>query len=140
MNRLVYLLGCIVFFSISATAQSAESWTTYSDLEQVKIEYRTNQCNFSSGVEADFYFIKLTNKTVEEVTITFRLEYYYNGECTTCHNDEYVYTFKIPASGSLEPTCDLSNDNARLAVIKEYLNRDFGYPLDKFEITNIQIQ
>lgn len=141
MNQVVKVVGVIAFFLCPSLmfAQSANSWTVYQDLPAVKIDYTTQQCG--SDVITEFNFIRLTNKTSNSISVSFKVEYYYNGSCTTCGTNEYQFTFDLPANGFLMPSCDdLTTPNGRLAIIKRYVNRNFGHPLDRFELTNIIVQ
>ena len=143
MNRALQYVGLFLIVCCPAflIAQTSETWTTYRDLDAVKIDYTTQECTGqNSGVITEFNFVRLTNKTANQVTITFKIEYYYNGSCTTCSNDEYRFTFVLPPNGILVPDCSLTGEAAKLAIIKRYVNRNFGYPLDRFELTNITVQ
>ncbi len=122
-------------------AQSSESYKLYKDLDAVKIDYTTQQCTNNADVISEFHFLRLTNKTNAPVSISFRVEYYYNGSCSTCSNDEYQFSFNIPANGSITTDCaSLSTSTGRLAVINKYVNKNYGPPLDKFELSNIVVR
>jgi hypothetical protein len=140
MSRALQLLGLLLIFSFPTviSAQSDQIWTNYRDLEAVRIDYTTQQC--TKDITTEFYFIQLTNKTSNPITVSFRIEYYYNGACSTCSNDEYRFTFRIPANGSIMPDCALDSDAAHLAIIKRYVDRNYGAPLDRFELSNITVQ
>lgn len=141
MSKTLKFVGLIILFVFPTfiMAQSSNSWTYYKDLDAVKIDYTTQQCGEEPGVITEFNFIKLTNKTSNPISVSFKLECYYNGSCSTCGNEEYVFNFEIPANGSVVPDCSLTSPNSGLAVIKRYVNRNFGYPLDRFELTNIVV-
>ena len=127
----------ILISSGSVMGQTSDSWTLYRELDAVKIEYTTEQCG--DDVITEFNFIKLTNKTSQPVSVTFKIEYYYNGTCTTCTNEEYRFTFALPANGSIQADCSLSSNTGRLAIIKRYVNRNYGHPLDRFELSDIVV-
>lgn len=141
MSRILKFAGLITLFIFPTflMAQSSNSWTNYKDLDAVKIDYTTQQCGEEPEVITEFNFIKLTNKTSNPISVSFKIEYYYNGSCTTCGNEEYAFNFAIPSNGSVVPDCSLTSPNSALAVIKRYVNRSFGYPLDRFELTNIVV-
>ncbi len=123
------------------TQINAQEYKMYKELPELTIDYRTENCGAEPNLISEFHFIRLTNKTAEAITVSFKIEPYINGNCTTCHNDEYYFTFEIPANSSITSYCDqLQEKNGNLALVSKYLNRDFGSDLDKFEITNISIR
>lgn len=144
MNRALKIVGLFILFASPTfiIAQSLTSaWTTYRDLDAVKIDFTTQRCGEEPNVITEFYFLQLTNKTANPVSISFRLEYYYNNVCSTCNDDKYIYSFDLPANGSIVPDCNtLTSTAGALAVIKRYVNRNFGSPLDRFELSNIVVR
>lgn len=121
------------------SAQSSDSWTLYRDLDAVKIDYQLQQCG--TDVITEFNFVRLTNKTNKPILVSFKIEYYYNGSCSTCGTNEYQFTFSLAPNESIMPSCgDLSSPNGRLAIINKYVNRNYGHPLDRFELSNIIVQ
>jgi hypothetical protein len=140
MSKVIRFVSTIVGFFCAqfGIAQSSEVWTTYRDMPAAKIEYTIHQCG--SDVITEFYFLKLTNKTAQSIDISFKIEYYYNGSCSTCGTNEYQFTFTVPANGFLMPDCNLTSSEGRLAIIKRYVNRNYGHPLDRFELSNIIVQ
>ena len=142
MNQALKFVGLLII-SISPvfiTAQSLQTWTSYRDLDAVKIDFTTEECGESSAIITEYYFIKLTNKTTHPIFVSFRIEYYYNNICSTCGNDEYRFTFEIPANGTMIPDCSLTGPTARLAVVKRFVNKTYGTPLDRFELSDITVQ
>lgn len=142
MNKLFVLVFGLTFSLLSSINLSAQSYTTYADLEAVKIDYTTQLCGEEPNTVTEFNFLRLTNKTTIPVVISFKIEYYYNGACTTCSTSEYQFTFKLAPNEVISSNCsNLFDENTgRLAIIKTYVNRNFGHPLDRFELTNITVQ
>jgi len=142
----LYTIGTFIFFvfcSLSAAAQNAHgsSWSVYKDLDQVKIEQKVTTCSPQGSTDShEYVFLKLTNKTSQPIHVTFRIESYFNGACTTCTNDEYVFTFNVPANGSVEPSCSLNGTNDRLAVYVKSLTQPNYSQFTKFELSEITIQ
>jgi hypothetical protein len=143
MNRAFVLVG-LFFVAVCPTflmAQHSPTYTTYSDLDAVKIDYTVQLCGEEPNTITEFNMLRLTNKTDHAITVSFKIEYYYNGICTTCNTNEYQVSFNLPANGTLSPDCtSLSGPAGHLALIKKYINRNFGQPLDRFELTNILVQ
>lgn len=140
MNQALRLAGLLLII-FCPTFLVAQSYTTYTDLDAVKIDYTTQQCGEDPNTITEFNFIRLTNKTDQAITVGFKIEYYYGGVCTTCSTSEYNVSFKLPANGAVTTDCSgISGDNGYLAIIKKYINRNYGQPLDRFELTNITVQ
>lgn len=107
----------------------------------MKIDYLVESCGEEPNTISEFNFIRLTNKTNADINVSFKIEYYYNGNCTTCGDDGYLVNYRIPANSSISTNCnELSGQYGKLAVINKYKNRNYGSPLDKFEISNIEIK
>jgi hypothetical protein len=140
MNRVLRLAG-LFLIAVCPTFLMAQSYTTYTDLAAVKIDYITEQCGEEPNTVTEFNFIRLTNKTDQMITVGFKIEYYYDGVCTTCGTSEYQVSFKVPANNSVSTDCSsLSGAYGHLGIINKYINRNYGHPLDRFELTNITVQ
>jgi len=140
MKRILYLIGLVAVISCPL-AINAQTYNTYKELPEVKIDYTVQQCGAEPNVISEMNFIRLTNKTTREISVSFKIEYYYNGVCTTCNTGEYFVTYKIAANQSITTDCDnLGGGYGNLGIIKRYVNRNFGHPLDRFELTNISVQ
>ncbi len=141
MNRALKTVGLIILSVCPIFIQAQSStWTNYRDLDAVKIDYILQNCGEEPNTITEFYFIRLTNKTENPINVSFKLEYYYNGVCSTCGNEEYVFNLLVPANGSIMPDCaSLTTTNGHLAVVKRYVNRNYGSPLDRFELSNIAV-
>src|SRR5689334_19916121 len=104
MNRALRLVG-LFLIAACPTLIMAQSYTTYTDLDAVKIDYITEQCGQDPNTVTEFNFIRLTNKTNQMITVGFKVEYYYNGTCSTCNTNEYQFSYKVPANGSVSTDC-----------------------------------
>lgn len=136
IKRLIF--GAMLFVGFQLNAQQ---YQLIQDLPEVTFDYQTQTCGAEPEIIFEMHFLRLTNKTNQEITVKFRVEYYYDGNCTTCNNSEYYHTFKIPANTSISTDCNsLREQYGHLGIISKYLNRDFGADLEKFEITNISVE
>lgn len=142
MKKTLLILSFMVglFQAQTIVAQASDNYTLYREFDAVKIDYSTQQCTNNADVITEFHFLRLKNKTNNPIVVSFKIEYYYNGSCTTCGNNEYFFSFEIPANEVLTTDCNLEAPNARLAIISKYVNRSFGSPLERFELSNITVQ
>jgi hypothetical protein len=140
----VYAFSTLALFLLTAMGLSAQSssWSGYKDLDKVKIEQKVTSCtNPNTQDSFEYTFLKLTNKTAQPIQVTFRIESYFNGNCTTCSNDEYVFTFNVPANSSIEPSgCAFTSQNDRLAIFRKNLNKPNYSVFDRFELSGIIVQ
>lgn len=139
--RKICFLALFLALHLSAPAQnSGLNWQVYQDEESYRIEQANTHCsNLGNGtVSADYIFLKLTNKTTKEITLSFQVEAYYDEKCRTC-NSEFYYSFEIPAKKSIEPNCKW--ENGQLAIIKNYVS-GLNDPsrFTKLQLTNITVK
>lgn len=139
--RKIFYMTFFSFFLIVVKSNAQSSWTLHQDLDKIKIEKKISQCTYEgSDVTLEYIFLKMTNKTSNEVRVSFHLDSYFNGQCRTCGSTEYDFVFKIPANGSIEPVCQFKNDLDKLAVFVKNVNRPNYSTFDKFEINNLVVE
>lgn len=123
---------------------SQSSWHSLQTVNQVQIEYSDPvSCSFTdANSQAEYIFLKVSNLTNNAVTVSFRVDWYSTGAiCATCANDEYKYTFKIPANGVISADCNFPlTGMSKLAVFKKFTGRPNKIEFEKFEITNIIVE
>lgn len=137
------ITAALLSFNLASFAQNSQQWSLYQDLEDVKIEQKISQCQYQGSDDASEYtFLKLTNKTQSELFVTFKIEIFYNGSCTTCSNDEYLFTFHLMPGQSMEPDCSFKNDeNGHLAIyMRQVKNPSKTSVFTKFQLSNINVQ
>lgn len=121
----------------------AQTWSTYQETDQIKIEYSENECSpAGNDITAKFYVFKVTNKTANEISVSWNLQAYFNDQCRTCNNPEYNFTFVVSANGFVQGTCGVSA-NPALNIFKEWINNRHiknNEKLTKFELINIRVQ
>ena len=66
-------------------------WVTYIENEEVILEIKRSDCYVNSGLDKQYFLIRVTNKTQNAVNVNWVMELFYNGDCKTCGIDEYVW-------------------------------------------------
>lgn len=126
------------------TIQAQTNWHNQFTSSQIQIDYSdVTNCSFSDGsVQAEYIFLKVSNLTNQPVHVSFRIDTYYTGlGCVTCNNDEYKYSFQIPANGNIAADCNFtSTGQSDLAIFKKFITRINKREFEKFEITGITIE
>lgn len=138
-----WILAFMLCTGIRGMAQNS-SWTNYYESSDILISYSADvQCNYGDPLSnATYIFIKVTNKTSSPITLKYLMEVYYQGEgCVTCNNDEYNYSLKIPANGSVEAGCDYPDKGlSKLAIFKKYTDKPNRRILERFELTHLTVE
>lgn len=120
----------------------SNSWQVYTNHSDVKVEYKFSECDFNSGLDKELLIFKVTNKTSEEITLTWHIELYYGGSCNTCaYPSEYTRQVTIPANGEVEGTCT-PYTNEPLNVFSKFIDPNYtkgSEALHKFKLGNLTI-
>lgn len=141
----ITLILLLNFFALNTNVlQGQSTWHNQYTSSQIQIDYSdATNCSFSDGaVQAEYIFLKITNLTTHTVKVSFRVDVYYVGTgCGTCNNDEYLYSFNVPASGVIQADCNFTTTGmSKLAVFKKFLSKTNYREFEKFEITGITIE
>lgn len=95
-----------------------------------------------NGIHQRFYNLQLINTTELPVTISWNIDTWYNGTCTTCgkaKTAENTYSVQLEPSASVEGSCDKDAIKGLKVYIKE-INLNKSSVLSKFEISNFNVQ
>lgn len=130
-------------FCISASTLTFGQKITSTSLGSPEVIYQENgvtissklvECNNSSRNEImNFKMLSIQNANNTPVSIKVKHEFYYDGECRTCPNDEYNFTYTLDANETKESNC-YQDINPRLAVFSSMKD---GYIKEK--LTDIKL-
>jgi hypothetical protein len=99
MKLSLTILSCC-FFGFGLNAQK--------NIESNGIKISTKQINChipSEGYESDLIQLTIENLSNSEKTVSYRFELFYDGVCSTCETDEYVYSQTLQAHEVLVGEC-----------------------------------
>lgn len=129
-----FLFLSVFFLSISF---AQEKTGVLAETDDVKIEAKELVCKSMQGFDLLFQGLEFTNKTAEEINITYNFEVWHSDICQTCGGDHgSIRNITIPASSTIEATCkDIYNSD--LTVLDHSLTDNPAAP--KVKLTEIVI-
>jgi len=123
---------------VNMTPTSA--WNTYNETSQLKIEYKVVDCTYNSnGLAQRNVLLRYTNKTSNQLDVSWYLELYFDGQCQNCNSSssEYDFSITLAPNASFEGACDLQHRYNRKLFVK-HTNLPNNSELTNFQLTNLQ--
>ena len=141
-------LFTISLLLLSFTALSNESkWNLIFQSDEVTIETKSHNCDFSDAYDQEFIFLRITNLTDSSLTLSYYLELWYDNKCINCENKklEYEKSFKLSAREKIISDClNKSNESKIFVKFSLPLSKMPGVnkivKLTKFELKNISLK
>ena len=132
--------------SFNATAIESK-WQILHQNDEVIIETKNYNCDFSDAYDQEFIFLKITNLTESSLTLKYSLKLWYDNECINCDSSkpEYEKLFKLNPKETITSNCYERLNQSKIFV-------KFSMPLEKmpgvnkivkltnFEINNIRVE
>lgn len=113
-------------------------WREYFQNDQVKIETNTQTCsNAQAGTSNNYILLRISNKTNQEVEVSFFKELWYNDVCSNCNGgDEAKTSIVLKANETVEGSC-----TSGLKELKIFHSMPNGSKrtLNKFDIKNVTV-
>jgi len=122
----------ISFILLSFTALSNESkWNLIYQSDEVTIETKNQNCDFSDAYDQEFIFLRITNLTDSSLTLSYYLELWYDNDCINCENKnpEFEKFFKLNAKEIITSDCFNKSNESKIFV-------RFSLPLSKMPGVN----
>ena len=123
---------------VDASDINHSTWTTHVDNQNLKIELKRADCAINSGLDQQYIFVRLTNKTQNAMSLEWDMELYYNDDCKTCGVDEYHWNYQLAPSQTVEGECTLDADK-RVRLFTKFLNYPNNSELTGFKFNNLTI-
>tara|TARA_B100000575_G_scaffold289791_1_gene292226 strand:- start:304 stop:762 length:459 start_codon:yes stop_codon:yes gene_type:complete len=141
-------LFTISLLLLSFTALSNESkWNLIFQSDEVTIETKSHNCDFSDAYDQEFIFLRISNLTDSSLTLSYYLELWYDNKCINCENKklEYEKSFKLSAREKIISDClNKSNESKIFVKFSLPLSKMPGVnkivKLTKFELKNISLK
>ena len=136
------------FILLSFSALSNESkWSLIYKSDEVTIETKSHNCEFSDAYDQEFIFLRITNLHDSSLTLSYYLELWYDNDCINCENKkpEYEKSFNLNARETTISDCSYKSNESKIFV-------KFSLPLSKmpgvnkivkltnFELKNISLK
>ena len=125
-----------------ATANiSSFDWTTYAENSEVKVEVKRTDCYVNSGLDKQYFLIRFTNKTHNDVSISWNMELFYNNDCKTCGIGEYLWQIDIAPNGTAVGDCQVGSLN-KLRMFSKFIDANYSSndELTGFQFKNLTVQ
>ena len=119
----------------------SNSWNTYSETNQLKIEYKVVDCTYNSdGLAQRNVLLKYTNKTGNQLDVSWSLELYFDGQCQTCNitSGEYDFAISLSPNSTYEGACNLEHQYDRKLFVR-HTNLSNNMELTNFQLANLQV-
>lgn len=122
---------------IDVTTKKPTKWSTYIDLQNLKVEYKFVNCDPSMGFDQELLILRFTNKSDEGLAVSWHAQQYYGGNCKTCDSpDEYGFSINLAPDDTQEGSCEL--ESARELIIFSKFT-DINYHGDATPLTSFQL-
>ena len=139
-STIIAVTVLLIFLAPKVNAQENE-WKLHKKVNGIQIYEKTTECHDEkNGLHQEMILLKFVNTTSQDFEMTWTLETWYDGECTTCHdpdNPEYQFSAKVKAGESIQGTCDI-REGKTLRIFKGFLNKENTSTLTKFDLKNIE--
>src|SRR5690606_8399278 len=111
ISGFVALAGLVMGSAFFSQAHAQTAWNTIASNAKVEIQESVQTCNYdySPMDNGEVVILRVRNKTNASVNVSFRMDVYYNDQCVTCGNDEYVFKATLPANGVITGSCQAEN-------------------------------
>tara|TARA_Y100001934_G_C12311537_1_gene755185 strand:+ start:1126 stop:1584 length:459 start_codon:yes stop_codon:yes gene_type:complete len=150
MRGFLRLILAVAFLSSSATCifsmNNSTDWLIYLENEEVTIEYKKTDCNFSEQFDQEYIIFKITNHLDKSIIINWRQELWYDNDCINCESisEEYIKKISLESKQTMTGNCS-RNDALRIfskfiEELKDMPGVDRITELTKFDLKNITIQ
>ena len=111
----------VLFFSFSLSAQqdniviTEEQSSVIFEDQMISIEGTLTECdNKTQGIDNSYVILKITNKTQQTRSFKIQQDLFYDGVCSTCNSDEYLFTFTLAPGQVLKGNCYENNQKLKL--------------------------
>ena len=132
MNFIAYLT---LFLFQSATPD----WQVYKSTPEADVYFRNEACHDeANGIHREYVLLKFVNKTDHKLKLSWQLERYEAGTCTTCNKNEYAYSLTMEPHQTLEADC--ASKDRELKVFVKHLDLPNPKAFSKFELSGFSAE
>ncbi|MDG1330908.1 MAG: hypothetical protein P8P74_01150 [Crocinitomicaceae bacterium] len=120
---------------------TSSGWEMYAENQEVKVELKRSDCYLNSGLDKQYFLIRITNKTQNNVSVSWEMDLFYNNDCKTCGIGEYEWQIDLGPSGSAEGLCANGSDN-EMRMFSKFIDANYSSndELTGFQFSNLTVQ
>ncbi len=149
--KYILSLACLVF-ALTALSQvtthfvstddiNSTNWVSYVDNQQFSIEFKRTDCDLNSGLDQQYFFVRITNKTQIEINLSWEMDLFYNSTCNTCGDGEYQWQYTLAPHESVEGDCAIGAEK-KLRLFSKFIDANYigNSELTGFQFSNLTIE
>lgn len=127
-----------IFTTSVVFGQESNIWEKHTLNEFFEISTQKINCtNPSQGINKEYLFLKIANKSNESLTLTYKVEKWYNG--VNSNSDEgNQYTIKLSPGESVEGSCE-NYRNGKLAIFSKMTGTSNARKLTNYTIIPLSV-
>jgi hypothetical protein len=127
--------------TINLIDNHSTTWRTYFENDQVRIEYKSADCDPAMGYDFEQVNLKFINKTSIKLDLNWHIHLYYDKKCLTCNYPmEYARTIRLIGNETLEGDCKRETiDELKLFSKFNDVNYSKGAILTSFQLSSFTI-
>ncbi|MDG1331459.1 MAG: hypothetical protein P8P74_03970 [Crocinitomicaceae bacterium] len=126
---------------VATSTLNSFDWTTYAENSELKVEVKRTDCYVNSGLDKQYFLIRLTNRTHSDVTISWNMDLFYNNDCKTCGIGEYLWQIDLTPNAAIVGDCQVGSLN-KLRMFSKFIDANYSSndELTGFHFKNLTIQ
>ena len=103
MRHLLYTLAVLILsttLGFSNTQISEDDWVVYFENDKCIIKHKIQNCKYEDFFNQEYIILELTNKTNDQLEVSWNEERWYDNICSNCEQDteEYRKTTMVDAN------------------------------------------
>jgi len=136
----VFAFGQVATNHVETDDVTSSAWYLYLDNPDVKIELKRADCAINTGLDQQYIFVRLTNRTQSNITLNWEMDMFYNDDCLTCGVGEYEWNYTLEPSQVVEGECTLDADK-RLRLFSKFIDPNYtnNSELTGFKFSNLTL-
>lgn len=138
-NLPLITLFVLFFVPLNVTAQETVDVEIIYEDELTTISVRPHDCiSEKNGTAKTYLLLELSNRSDAEISISFKKNLWYDGECVSCNSssDEFTITEQLSSGQSISGGCDSNN---QLRIFVKMIELKGVRQLSKYELEDIQV-
>ncbi len=141
MKHQLTAITTVFLLSLFLYAYSTEQEVLYKEQDGVRITYTKQQRAHTQEQVMEYLVLKIENRNTHGVTITWKLDLWYNDLCRTCDQPSptgYEFTKTLQPGEVLEG--NVQEDDLMLRIWYRSVKPTSDVVLTRFEFTNLEVQ
>jgi hypothetical protein len=120
---------------------NSTNWVSYVDNQDFSIEFKRTDCDLNSGLDQQYFFVRITNKTQNEINLRWEMDLFYNSTSNTCGDDEYQWQYTLAPNQSVEGDCAIGAEK-KLRLFSKFIDANYtgNSELTGFQFSNLIVE